>query len=77
MFSHLYANLKFQKARAAPDPLVKKRNQDAEEGSENKRQRIEQLPLLDRLKNSTVPYWNIPYEDQVNSFSNFNFKIDL
>lgn len=53
-----------QRAKAAPDPLVKKRKQ-GDEMSDCKRQKSEELPLLDRLKNSTTPYWKLPYPEQV------------
>lgn len=54
-----------QKAKAAPDPLVKKRNQDNNDGSDSKRLKTEQIPQIERLKNSTIPYWNVPYDEQV------------
>lgn len=55
----------FQRAKAAPDPLVKKRNQEIDEQSQNKKLKTEQLSQSERLKKSTIPYWNMPYEEQV------------
>nr|XP_022905076.1 tRNA (uracil-5-)-methyltransferase homolog A-like [Onthophagus taurus] len=51
------------KAKPAPDPLVKKRK-DTEENSPNKKIKSDK-PLLERLKDSTIPFWNITYNQQL------------
>lgn len=54
----------FQKARAAPDPLVKKRKEDNESELSNKK--VDNRSQEERLKSSTIPLWNVPYDEQVN-----------
>ena len=64
----------FQAARPAPDPLVRKRKIECEE-EENVDDKVLKKPKLEdsqkqisqeeRLKNSTIPLWKIPYEQQV------------
>lgn len=46
-----------------PDPLVKKRKQNADKEGDKKIKY--EGTQEERLKNSTIPYWNIPYEEQV------------
>lgn len=55
-----------QKAKPAPDPLVKKRQEDAEDGGVNKKLKTD-VESKDKLKSSTIPYWNIEYDEQVNT----------
>uniref|UniRef100_A0A6P7GQ24 tRNA (uracil(54)-C(5))-methyltransferase n=1 Tax=Diabrotica virgifera virgifera TaxID=50390 RepID=A0A6P7GQ24_DIAVI len=55
--------LQVTKAKPAPDPLVKKRKEDSEE-HQAKKQKLEGSQE-ERLKNSTIPYWNVPYEEQL------------
>lgn len=47
-----------------PDPLAKKRKENLEDGTTNKKIKLD-IPQEERLKNSTIPYWNMPYEKQV------------
>lgn len=47
-----------------PDPLVKKRKEisaDGDDGPDKK----PKIPQEEQLKNSTIPYWNVPYQQQV------------
>ncbi|KAI4456678.1 trna (uracil-5-)-methyltransferase [Holotrichia oblita] len=57
-------NFKIEKAKPAPDPLVKKRK-DIESNESSKKFKHSDLPLTERLKFSTVPLWNIPYDEQL------------
>ena len=53
---------------AAPDPLVLKRNESKNRElteTDEKAALDEDLESDDLLKSSTVPLWNVPYEDQV------------
>ncbi|KRT80105.1 methyltransferase, partial [Oryctes borbonicus] len=52
------------KAKPAPDPLVKKRK-DIENNGSNKKFKHDGRSLVERLKSSTVPLWNVPYEEQL------------
>ncbi|KAK9716917.1 hypothetical protein QE152_g24463 [Popillia japonica] len=52
------------KAKPAPDPLVKKRK-DIETNESSKKFKHSDLPLGERLKFSTVPLWNLPYDKQL------------
>ncbi|CAG9856575.1 unnamed protein product [Phyllotreta striolata] len=51
------------KAKPAPDPLVKKRKEDCDEQG-GKRAKFEGS-LEERLKNSTIPFWNVEYSKQL------------
>lgn len=53
-----------QKAKPAPDPLVKKRKEEAEDGGLNKKFKTD-VESKDKLKSSTIPYWNVEYNEQV------------
>lgn len=59
----------FQQAAApAPDPFIK-RKMEKEEAA-NKKLKTDNddeeiIPLEDRVKNTTVPLWNMPYDEQV------------
>ncbi|CAH1107146.1 unnamed protein product [Psylliodes chrysocephalus] len=55
--------LQVLKAKPAPDPLVKKRKIDSEEKLSNK-SKFEGTQE-ERLKNSTIPYWNLEHNEQL------------
>ncbi|CAH1115940.1 unnamed protein product [Phaedon cochleariae] len=57
--------LQAMKAKPAPDPLVKKRKEDADGSNTNKKLKVEEGSQEERLKNSTIPYWNIDYKKQL------------
>ncbi|XP_069702776.1 tRNA (uracil-5-)-methyltransferase homolog A-like [Periplaneta americana] len=56
-------------AKPAPDPLVKKRRQQTQEKQDGqddaKKQKTDDRSQEERLKSSTIPLWNIPYEEQI------------
>ncbi|XP_044252549.1 tRNA (uracil-5-)-methyltransferase homolog A [Tribolium madens] len=52
------------RAKPSPDPLVKKRKENSEEGP-NKRVKIDNRSQEEKLKSSTIPLWDVPYEDQL------------
>lgn len=56
-------------AKPAPDPLVKKRRQEAQEKQDGqddaKKQKTDDRSQEECLKTSTTPLWNIPYEEQI------------
>lgn len=55
-------------AKPAPDPLVKKRRQESHEkrdGEDAKKQKIDDKSQEERLKASTIPLWNVPYDKQI------------
>jgi hypothetical protein len=58
-----------QIAKPAPDPLVKKRRQQTHEKrdgeDEAKKRKTDDSSQEERLKASTIPFWNIPYDRQV------------
>lgn len=62
-----------QKAKAAPDPYIKRKLQDDDRNSKrfkgdednDQEQKEESLSVLDLIKSSTIPLWNVPYETQV------------
>ncbi|GLV46799.1 uncharacterized protein CBL_20945 [Carabus blaptoides fortunei] len=56
--------LKASDAKPMPDPLVKKRKQNADKEECGKKAKFEGTQE-ERLKNSTIPYWNIVYEEQL------------
>nr|CAH7716372.1 unnamed protein product [Callosobruchus chinensis] len=53
------------KAKPSPDPLVKKRKQDADENPASKKMKEDNRPQEEKLKDSVIPYWNIGYSDQL------------
>ncbi|RZC38967.1 tRNA (uracil-5-)-methyltransferase -like A, partial [Asbolus verrucosus] len=52
------------KAKPSPDPLVKKRNQNSEE-RQSKKIKIDNRSQEEKLKSSTIPLWDVPYEEQL------------
>ncbi|XP_018561203.1 tRNA (uracil-5-)-methyltransferase homolog A [Anoplophora glabripennis] len=52
------------KAKPAPDPLVKKRKEEAEDSGVNKKSKTD-VASKDKLKSSTTPYWNVEYNEQL------------
>lgn len=54
-----------QKAKAAPDPLVKKRKEFSGNGQESKKVKADLTSQVEKLKSSTIPLWNVPYSEQV------------
>ncbi|XP_067010006.2 tRNA (uracil-5-)-methyltransferase homolog A isoform X2 [Anabrus simplex] len=56
-------------AQPAPDPWVKKRKQEEGKGNLPSKKisisKEDQRPQEERLKDSTIPLWNIPYDDQM------------
>lgn len=48
-----------------PDPLVQKRKENEDNMKSGKKLKVEEGTIEERLKNSTIPYWNIPYTEQV------------
>ncbi|CAH0398240.1 unnamed protein product [Chilo suppressalis] len=67
-------------AKPAPDPLVRKRKQEDGEGVQNKKKKDDGKSQEERLKDTTTPFWNIPYEDQLkikqNEIKNILMKFD-
>lgn len=51
-------------AKPMPDPLVKKRKNDTENENTSKNVKLD-IPQDEMLKNNTIPYWNLPYEEQL------------
>ncbi|XP_077298668.1 tRNA (uracil-5-)-methyltransferase homolog A [Arctopsyche grandis] len=51
-------------ALPTPDPLVKKRKSEAAD-SENSAKKIDTRSQEEKLKDSSIPYWNIKYDKQV------------
>lgn len=74
MFIILGKTLIAEEAKPAPDPLVKKRKQDEEVTDQEKKKKTENdnKSQEERLKDATTPYWNIPYEQQVNRMFSYN-----
>lgn len=61
-------------ADPAPDPLVKKRKQEVVGSKEKRKKGDENNKSQDEsLKDVTTPYWQMPYEGQVNTFLCFLF----
>lgn len=60
-----------KKAKAAPDPLVKKRKDNADNESESKKVKVDNRTQEEKIKSSTVPLWDVPYEEQVSFFKFF------
>lgn len=52
-------------AKPAPDPLVKKRKQEENNGQVKKKKCDENKSQEERLKDAVLPYWNVPYEEQL------------
>lgn len=53
-------------ANPAPDPLVRKRKQEEECPTQNKKNKVDDNKSQEeRLKDATTPYWNIAYEEQL------------
>lgn len=52
-------------AKPAPDPLVKKRKQEEDSVQLKKKKENENKSQEERLKDAVIPYWNVPYEEQV------------
>ncbi|CAK1551236.1 unnamed protein product [Leptosia nina] len=55
-------------AKPAPDPLVKRKQEGTENGKNAKKQKTddqENKSQEERLKNAVIPYWNLPYEEQL------------
>ncbi|XP_049817346.1 tRNA (uracil-5-)-methyltransferase homolog A isoform X2 [Aethina tumida] len=52
------------KAKPIPDPLVKKRKEDEGHGNSNKKAKFEGTQE-ERLKSSTIPFWNVEYSEQL------------
>ncbi|XP_059052002.1 tRNA (uracil-5-)-methyltransferase homolog A [Achroia grisella] len=53
-------------AKPAPDPLVRKRKQDEEDTVQGKKKKEDATKSQEeRLKDATIPYWNMPYENQL------------
>jgi tRNA (uracil-5-)-methyltransferase len=52
------------KAKPSPDPLVKKRKEDSRDSS-NKKIKIDNRSQEEKLKSSTIPLWDVPYEEQL------------
>ncbi|XP_043267393.1 tRNA (uracil-5-)-methyltransferase homolog A-like [Venturia canescens] len=61
------SKLTAQAAKPAPDPFIKRRNEARENSS--KRLKTEEdeetLTPAERVKNSTTPLWNVPYQNQL------------
>lgn len=51
-------------AKPAPDPLVK-RKQENEENAHKKQKVDHTKSQEERLKDAVIPFWNTPYEEQV------------
>lgn len=54
----------FQLAKPMPDPLVKRRQENNDNEKQSKQIKLD-IPQDERLKNNTIPYWALPYEEQV------------
>ncbi|XP_013165172.1 PREDICTED: tRNA (uracil-5-)-methyltransferase homolog A [Papilio xuthus] len=53
-------------AKPAPDPLVRKRKLEEEgTGTDKKKGDENNKSQEERLKDATIPYWNVPYEEQL------------
>ncbi|XP_045536561.1 tRNA (uracil-5-)-methyltransferase homolog A [Papilio machaon] len=53
-------------AKPAPDPLVRKRKLEEEgTGPDKKKGDEDNKSQEERLKDATIPYWNVPYEEQL------------
>lgn len=50
---------------------MRKRKQE-EEGIVQDKKKKEEVSQDQRIKDATTPYWNIPYEEQVNGFKLFS-----
>ncbi|CAH1985714.1 unnamed protein product [Acanthoscelides obtectus] len=57
--------LKVTKAKPSPDPLVKKRKEDAEEDPATKMIKEDNRSQEEKLKDAVIQYWNIPYDEQL------------
>lgn len=55
-----------QVAKPAPDPLIKRRNDEKLSSGESKKQMLEDNRTQEEiLKFSVTPLWDIPYNEQV------------
>lgn len=55
-----------KKANPAADPLVKKRKAgDSEDCTDAKKLKEDDIPIELKLKNAVTPFWDIPYEEQL------------
>ncbi|XP_046389968.1 uncharacterized protein LOC124158743 [Ischnura elegans] len=61
-------------AKPAPDPLVKKRKLDNEAALNEHGKKI-RLSDEEKLRNSTTPYWNIPYDEQLQKKYDYVSKV--
>jgi hypothetical protein len=55
---------------------VKKRRQELHEKKDDedpKKQKIDEKSQEERLKASTIPFWNVTYDKQVNTLFTFTF----
>lgn len=53
-------------AKPAPDPLIKRRNDEKQSSSESKRPKLEDNRTQEEILQSNVtPLWNIPYSEQI------------
>ncbi|CAH0751597.1 unnamed protein product [Diatraea saccharalis] len=52
-------------AKPAPDPLVRKRKHEDGNVEHDKKKKDNGKSQEERLKDSTTPYWNMPYEEQL------------
>ncbi|XP_017778980.1 PREDICTED: tRNA (uracil-5-)-methyltransferase homolog A [Nicrophorus vespilloides] len=61
------AELSAINAKPAPDPLVKKRRDEnfKNKGNNKKAKVDDDRSVEDKLKDSTTPFWNLPYEEQL------------
>jgi len=46
------------------DPLKRKPDSDIDEDGEMKKLKVD-VPVDERIKMATIPFWNTPYEEQV------------
>jgi hypothetical protein len=46
------------------DPLKRKTDSDIDDDGEMKKLKVD-VPVDERIKMATIPFWNTPYEEQV------------
>lgn len=57
--------LSAHEAKPAPDPLVKRRNEQDDDECTTKKIKLDDRPQEERLKSSTTPLYDTPYEEQL------------
>lgn len=55
----------FQNAKAVPDPLVKKRNEQFDDCPDQKKIKLDNAGAEQQMINGVTPLFNVPYNEQV------------